>query len=295
MSVYRPRRAAFTLVELLVVIGIIALLIGILLPTLSRARQSANSIVCLSNQRQLAMGTSFFINEHDMWLPKAWYNDTPNPASFFSVKWGFEDPYWGWDYVLSSAYLDDSRDTFHCPSDDSEIYRGKEWWSPLDIDDIPASYRFNIGNQPLPWEANKVTEYVDPTKAIIISDGDPAFFHHVSSSEGKVEWGSLAAIGPSDEAIANMAPFRHSEPGEALKSTNTPGVQKPVFKVNAAFIDGHGETVNWDETWQVVGETKTNKTGWFTGVPTMWRQVFYYAVDTYDNPNTTADDANARP
>jgi prepilin-type N-terminal cleavage/methylation domain-containing protein len=66
----RPNRArAFTLVELLVVIGIIALLVAILLPALRRAKEAANSAQCSSNQRQLMMGFLMFANEHKGHLP----------------------------------------------------------------------------------------------------------------------------------------------------------------------------------------------------------------------------------
>jgi len=65
------RRRAFTLVELLVVIGIIALLVSILLPTLNRAREAANKVKCLSNLRQMGQANAMYVSQWKGWAVPA--------------------------------------------------------------------------------------------------------------------------------------------------------------------------------------------------------------------------------
>ena len=76
------RRAAFTLVELLVVIGIIALLISILLPSLGAARRHAKSVASLSNLRQIGIALVQYRVENRGFYPVAAWNKYPGRARF---------------------------------------------------------------------------------------------------------------------------------------------------------------------------------------------------------------------
>jgi type II secretory pathway pseudopilin PulG len=90
-------RAAFTLVELLVVIGIIVLLVGILVPVVGRARQSGQSVACLANLRQIGIAFHTYADANNGLLP--------DPAAAQE----------SWESLLRDHLP--NREVFHCMSD----------------------------------------------------------------------------------------------------------------------------------------------------------------------------------
>lgn len=159
------RIRAFTLVELLVVIGIIALLIAILIPALGRARNQALRTNCLANLQQIGQIWHMYANDNDGWFPILfeYYTDSTGKrqkASFGNWTLLFADDRAGKvDYrtMFRDRYKVPSGKIFFCPS-----YRSftgalpEEDWkftrkdtstgTPPDYWTVPTSYAFYAGN-----------------------------------------------------------------------------------------------------------------------------------------------------
>ena len=119
------RRIAFTLVEMLVALSIIALLISLLLPTLRRARESARSIVCVSNLRHIGIGLSVYGADHHDLMPQAMQRGWDHPLIPGLVGGGRG---WMWCGILYEEGLISVGEwaELKCPSDNQGFKRPYE-------------------------------------------------------------------------------------------------------------------------------------------------------------------------
>jgi prepilin-type N-terminal cleavage/methylation domain-containing protein/prepilin-type processing-associated H-X9-DG protein len=155
---FRQSSRGFTLVELLVVIGIIAVLIGLLLPALSKAREQSKRTACLSNLRSLGQAMLMYANAHHDRVP----NENPVGVNN-SLAWSSDVMVaFNRNYVRNAA-------VFHCPSDDDAIPTDIVTADPTLPNSALVSYDFYSiwwdskygplltrlhGKAPLAWDVN---------------------------------------------------------------------------------------------------------------------------------------------
>ena len=119
----RKQRNGFTLVELLVVISIIAMLLAILMPSLSKARQIAKRMICKSNLKQLAMGWHMFLEDNDQYFYQG-VNANLTYGGWRGIKGEPPRPGWPADRPLNPYFdlptdleSESGTEVFRCPSD----------------------------------------------------------------------------------------------------------------------------------------------------------------------------------
>lgn len=219
-SLRRPGARAFTLVELLVVIGIIALLISILLPSLARAREQGNRTKCLSNLRNIMSAMIIYSNENKGFYPKS-----------ATTGAGVEDDVIFWQ---AARNLDHSaiapmlgrpvkREILICPSDnvDARRHTGN------------GGYRFSYSMN-LRMSRIKVVRVVNQTEKVVFYEEDENTLDDCNASLDQ-------------NASIDLLSIRHDNTRQ-LPDNESTGISLNGGRYgNAAFVDGHVEYVerNW--------------------------------------------------
>lgn len=219
----RPRRFGFTLVELLVVIGIIAILVGILLPTLSRAREAANKIKCASQLRQIGQFAAMYAQMSNNFLPLGYVSyDTYAPGTdviWFMQKSFFTNGPVGLGYLFSSGIVKGDRE-----------FNRQIWYCPS----MPTNWRFSYNAPSNPWIALPVTNeqaMAWPSSQISVKVGysSRAMLTSKNGDEQTLRW-----TAPSTASSSNwQPPVYYNTPtmiGAKLRSAS-------VFKGKAVLSD----------------------------------------------------------
>jgi general secretion pathway protein G len=201
----RCARRAFTLVELLVVVAIVALLIGILMPALSKSRRQANAIACAANLRQWAVAARMYADANHDYLPRRGYgqNPAPNPIDV-------QNPY-DWFNALPPMLRMTNYGELANAARVPRPGQQSVWLCPEALDPNPSKNLFTYGmNMGLSvWSAtlpDKITRVGQPATMIFMLDAR----------------GANCSVWPSADAKKTYNPdARHGN------------------RANVAFLDGH--------------------------------------------------------
>jgi prepilin-type N-terminal cleavage/methylation domain-containing protein len=225
------RRVGFTLVELLVVIGIIAVLIAILLPALQKAREQANSVKCMSNMRQLGMATAMYVVENkNLYLPGYQIPEATDNYPNGDAIW------YAW---LPGKYLKGNPGVTICPSDRNLINQTpRKRFYETGISDVQFSYFHNLD---MPRKGLPV--YAPPSTPVKNAFWNPRMLKGVKNSSRLIIFGEVNNMTTGNIAYLSFrsidSAFRFDHRGNKYQSL--------------CFADGHAEQMAREEIMWIAG------------------------------------------
>ena len=223
-------RRAFTLVELLVVVAIIALLMGVLLPSLSRARQTAIGLQCQNNLRQIGLATNMYLS--DQGDSPAFFpilTPYPNSPNVKSDRWK--------PVQLLESYLEGNKQIFICPS----AVGANSVLDPATREDFEDSGTFCVKDVNNDNKIDPVNDYiseywVNDTRVALDTVSRPRTPYYGVSGQ------KINRIYRFTDVLMFMDACdwipRHFSNGNTVQESTTQ-LQRAIGKVNGIMGDGH--------------------------------------------------------
>ena len=199
------KKRGFTLIELLVVIAIIAILAGMLLPALARAREEARKAVCKGNLKQIGLSCIMYSNDYDEAWPRNSTTNATNGATNPAVDGTSSLA------LLFEQYLS-SEQVMKCPSTDVDPTllnaSGAEKTGNEKVDNITTSYLYDGAKNP---RANPMTIMAGDDSQTFGESTDPARENHENGAnflfyDGHVEWQNAKYnfyVDPAEDVYTN--------------------------------------------------------------------------------------------